>query len=646
MITFSGVVVLLLGLLVGLGTHPAQAAITVMGEVLDFGNNDPTDGMALDLRVGETGVGVLIIDAGSSVTADGGTVLIGTFGGAHGTVLVSGASSRLDATPSLIDFVVAEGLDSGIPNAATTGTLAIVQGGVVTAGPRLTVGNHGIATGMVTVDGAGSRLETGLDLHVGPFGSGTISVSNGGVLATGTASNTEPAFLAFGSGGVGHVAVRGPGATWTHSNEIAVGHLGTGSLVVDGAGANVETGLLTVGVAGRGSAVIANGGVMSSGSPAFAVPDQIGRDPGSVGHVVVTGSSSWMFDRAIAVGDRGTGTLSVLDGGQVVVKSTALLGSAHVGRDSGSVGTVAVSGSTSLVEVRGVLTLGLQFDLTTPGGAAMLAACGSPTVRVKPDAGGQRDILVGPGGVLKGDNIVDANVVNLGGVVQPGCSPGVMRVLGRYTGRPGSRLVLEIDANGAHDVLDVRDGLTLDPASQVVILLDPDLQVTAGQTFPLIQSDNGASLKLVGTPTGSVEVQSTTEFSQVTPEIREERVTSLPDGALQVAIDIKPGDFPNSINLGSAGVVPVAILSSPTIDATRVDPASLTLAGAAVRLIGHGKRDGCQVTDVNGDSRLDLVCQFETQQLTLTPGDAVATLTGRTFAGTSIEGHDSVRIVP
>jgi len=62
---------------------------------------------------------------------------------------------------------------------------------------------------------------------------------------------------------------------------------------------------------------------------------------------------------------------------------------------------------------------------------------------------------------------------------------------------------------------------------------------------------------------------------------------------IRVAIDIKPGSDPNSINLSSAGVVPVAILSSATFDATQVDPASVTLAGARVKLIGKGDRYSC-----------------------------------------------------
>jgi len=40
---------------------------------------------------------------------------------------------------------------------------------------------------------------------------------------------------------------------------------------------------------------------------------------------------------------------------------------------------------------------------------------------------------------------------------------------------------------------------------------------------------------------------------------------------LQVAIDIKPGSDPNAINLGSKGVIPVAILSSLDFDATEVN---------------------------------------------------------------------------
>lgn len=113
-----------------------------------------------------------------------------------------------------------------------------------------------------------------------------------------------------------------------------------------------------------------------------------------------------------------------------------------------------------------------------------------------------------------------------------------------------------------------------------------------------------------------------------------------------VKIDIKPGSYPNSINLSSAGVVPVAILSSEDFDALTVVPESVSLAGASVALIGKGDKYSCHAEDVNGDGRPDLVCQVVTAQFMLLPGDSEATLEGSTTTGQLIYGSDTVRIVP
>ena len=113
---------------------------------------------------------------------------------------------------------------------------------------------------------------------------------------------------------------------------------------------------------------------------------------------------------------------------------------------------------------------------------------------------------------------------------------------------------------------------------------------------------------------------------------------------LTVAIDIKPGSFPNSINLGSGGLVPVAILSNADFDATTVDPSTVTLAGAQVALKGKGTLMS-SVEDVNGDGLLDLVVHVRTDALQVTQTDTEAILQGETLGGTPIEGTDSVRIV-
>lgn len=118
-----------------------------------------------------------------------------------------------------------------------------------------------------------------------------------------------------------------------------------------------------------------------------------------------------------------------------------------------------------------------------------------------------------------------------------------------------------------------------------------------------------------------------------------------PEAVIPVAIDIKPWSFPNSINLGSKGVVPVAVLTTDDFDATEVDYSkNLTFAGASPVY--------CSQEDVNDDGETDLICHFRTQELvndtedSLTPKSTEATLRGQTSDGIPIIGTDSVRIVP
>lgn len=113
---------------------------------------------------------------------------------------------------------------------------------------------------------------------------------------------------------------------------------------------------------------------------------------------------------------------------------------------------------------------------------------------------------------------------------------------------------------------------------------------------------------------------------------------------INVTIDIKPGSLPNSINLGSNGTVPVAVLSTVAFDASTVDPTTVTLASAPVKLKGKGT-PMASLSDVNDDGLLDLVVHVETQAFQLSYGDTLATLEGETFDGMSIRGVDTVRIV-
>jgi hypothetical protein len=110
---------------------------------------------------------------------------------------------------------------------------------------------------------------------------------------------------------------------------------------------------------------------------------------------------------------------------------------------------------------------------------------------------------------------------------------------------------------------------------------------------------------------------------------------------LAVDIDIKPGSFPNSINLGSYGVIPVAILSTPIFNAATVN-------SSTVRFGANGTEAAPVQTalqDVDGDGDLDRILHFRTQSTGITCGATSASLSGQTFNGQAIKGTDSVRTV-
>jgi hypothetical protein len=112
----------------------------------------------------------------------------------------------------------------------------------------------------------------------------------------------------------------------------------------------------------------------------------------------------------------------------------------------------------------------------------------------------------------------------------------------------------------------------------------------------------------------------------------------LPGPCGQAVIDIKPGSYPNSINLGAKGVVPVAVLSTDEYDATLIDPVTVLFAGADPLRWA--------VEDVwPYDGKDDMLFHFKMQELDLDENGFEATLVGETIDGHSFWGTDTVNIV-
>jgi hypothetical protein len=123
---------------------------------------------------------------------------------------------------------------------------------------------------------------------------------------------------------------------------------------------------------------------------------------------------------------------------------------------------------------------------------------------------------------------------------------------------------------------------------------------------------------------------------------------------IEVGIDIKPGSYPNCLNINGHGVVPVAILGSNDFDVTQIDVSTLTFAGLAVRIKGNGTPQ-CSVEDVSGDfanpegapdGHNDLVCKFVDDANAWSPVNDTAAVTGDLYDGTHFEGVDKICLTP
>lgn len=113
------------------------------------------------------------------------------------------------------------------------------------------------------------------------------------------------------------------------------------------------------------------------------------------------------------------------------------------------------------------------------------------------------------------------------------------------------------------------------------------------------------------------------------------------DSALQVTLDIKPGDPANNVNPRSNGQIPVAVLTTATFDAATLDTNTLRFGQSGTEAApAH-----TALEDVDGDNNLDLMLHFKTQETGITCGDTIARLTGTTIANATIEGSDMIHTV-
>jgi T5SS/PEP-CTERM-associated repeat protein len=358
--------------------HGASGVATVSG-------SNSTWATSGSISVGHYGSGTLSVVGGGKVTNAAGCYL-GYEADASGAATVSGTGSTWVGA----DFYVGRG---------GHGSFSVANGGSVSTNGLACIAHSVNSSGEVSIDGPDSVWQHsglfsvgGADTLDGSGGHATLSITNGGKLLSG---DYDCGYIGVGADATGVATVDGAGSTW-NNGYFWVGYRGgTGTLAVTGGGsfhtlgASIgreydSVGAVTIsgpgskwdmsnGLAvlvgcygGTGSLSIRNGGTVVSDRMGYGL-SSIGYMFGSTGIAVVDGTGSTWTNTytSVEVGNAslgGTGTLSITGGGKVTglaasVSYTSLL-AIDVGRGSSLVASTFTNGGT----VRILAGAGVPFD--------------------------------------------------------------------------------------------------------------------------------------------------------------------------------------------------------------------------------------------------------------------------------------------
>lgn len=163
------------------------------------------------------------------------------------------------------------------------------------------------------------------------------------------------------------------------------------------------------------------------------------------------------------------------------------------------------------------------------------------------------------------------------------------------------------------------------------------VQTIARGDGQMIDSSNSFEIGLVDPETGEV----TKNIPDSLPELQNTLVpASDEDQPAGIQIDVLPGAEDNRIRVGRRGVIPVALITSPTFYAPDVDRDSLQF-GPGGALVGG---PGGGPADVDDDGDLDYVVHFRAQEADFSCGDAMAYLSGLTISDEIIIGSDTIEV--
>lgn len=353
------------------------------------------------------------------------------------------------------------GPDHGIfaISAGPSGSTLIVNGGSqLTAGRLVTMSTPSQPPAQVIVSGAGSSIEL---LGAQQAGRGALD---------------------FGSQGTSNLTISGGGQLSFASD----------------ASACTETQSFPVGpvcfVAGFGNAAGSNANVVVSGAGSRLDLNPENLDPGTF-HVTNIGSAIVLDTGFGTPGGASTATISVLNGGtfetDFAAVAPALSGNANTGTES-STSLVTVSGPGSTWNSNGIV-IGNRVD---PEGTPVppTAPQVSGTVIVANGGVINSSVNVFADGLLGGNGTLVGTIINSGGVIAPGLSPGVLTIDGDFL-MDGGQLLIEIAGGdlGEFDILSV-SGLIEITGGEIFLDFLDGFAPAAGEIFSFLTAGGGVSI--------------------------------------------------------------------------------------------------------------------------------------------------------
>ena len=212
-----------------------------------------------------------------------------------------------------------------------------------------------------------------------------------------------------------------------------------------------------------------------------------------------------------------------------------------------------------------------------------------------------------------------------------------------------------IDAGTGVPVVGKTIKFTLNPLSPIAIVSAVTNASGIASTTMLIPPGTSA-----GTYTMDTRFAGDASYFPSSDQDNFEVVVNIP-----VPVDIKPTSCPNPLNVGSNGVLPVAIVGTEDFDVMTVDPGSIKLIGVDPLRCSYedvctpyvqylGKETQFYCTEEGPDGFLDLTLKFDMQQVVEALGIVadqdvlVLTLEGKLFdeyGGVPIVGEDVVIIL-